>query len=69
MKKNISICEQLGVIDYPFRIYDIKDDMGFIIYHEFQLRDDVSYWEYINYSEYGDIKYIETSNGNMDHYE
>lgn len=66
MKKNFSICEQLGIIS---KIYDIKDDMGFIIYHEFQLREDILYWEYINYSEYGDIEYIETSNGNMDHYE
>lgn len=66
MKKNISLCEQLGILS---KIYDIKDDMGFIIYHEFQLRDDVSYWEYINYSEYGDIEYIETSSGKMEHYE
>ena len=51
------------------KIYDIKDDMGYIVYHEFQLRNDISYWEYIDYTDNGVIYYIETSNGNMDHYE
>ena len=66
MKKNFSLCEQLGILS---KIYDIKDDMGYIVYHEFQLRDDISYWEYINYSDSCEIYYIETSSGNMDHYE
>ena len=58
MKKNFSLCDQLGI---NIELYDIRDNNGNILYIEFNTTNGCRYWEYIEYGKNNFISYIENN--------